>query len=152
LFSAPLWRTLKYQLPNVNFGPVLIPEHQGYPSTIDWARAAWTGERLDVYTKIVQPQWFISLCDSALLHISALIYAEVDGERLFGWAERWNYNQLLTIYGEHYPEKSFPKHVEGLGYDRVSAPTKRAEEVLRWIKGIGWDGLEESVVAMSRDW
>jgi hypothetical protein len=28
------------KLPNANFGPVLVPEHQGFPSTIDWAHSA----------------------------------------------------------------------------------------------------------------
>jgi hypothetical protein len=32
------------KLPNANFGPVLVPEHQGFPSTIDWAHSAWEGK------------------------------------------------------------------------------------------------------------
>ncbi|KAF2828624.1 NAD(P)-binding protein [Ophiobolus disseminans] len=139
-------------LPYANFGPVLVPEHQGYPSTIEWARPAFTGEHFEAFVKAVPPQGFISLRDDALLHVSALIYEDVSGERLFGDAGRWNYNQLLAIYRQHYPEKSFVDDVEGLGDDKVRAPTARAEEVLRWVKGSGWDGLEESVVAMSKDW
>jgi hypothetical protein len=59
---------------------------------------------------------------------------------------------LLAIFRKNYPGKTFPEDVTGLGDDRVSPPTERAEEVLRWVKGRGWDGLEESVVAMSKDW
>jgi hypothetical protein len=86
------------------------------------------------------------------LHISALIHSEVDSERLFGFVERWNYNELLRIFRKHYPGKTFREDIEGLEDDKVRAPTKRAEEVLRWVKGAGWDGLEDSVVAMSKDW
>jgi hypothetical protein len=136
----------------VNFGAVLVPEHQGYPSTIGWAHGAWTGEHLEVFAKTVDPQWFVSILDSALLHVAALIYSEVDGERLFGYTERWNFNDLLTIYRKHYPAKTFAKDFEDLGKDCVVPPTARAEEVLKWVKGSGWDGLEESVVAMSKSW
>ncbi|KAH8732604.1 hypothetical protein GQ44DRAFT_755094 [Phaeosphaeriaceae sp. PMI808] len=139
-------------LPNVNFGPVLVPEHQGKPSTIDWAHVAWKGERLQMYANVVLPQWFISPLDSALLHVSALIHSDVNNERLYGLAHRWNFNQLLAIFRKNYPENTFSEDVEIVGDDRVKAPTKRAEEVLRWVKGRGWDGLEESVVAMSKDW
>lgn len=90
--------------------------------------------------------------DDALLHISALIHEDVRAERLFGAAERWNYNQLLAMFREAYPEKTFAEAVVGLGHDRVTMSTARAEEVLRWVKGSGWDGLQESVVAMTEDW
>jgi hypothetical protein len=100
----------------------------------------------------VAPQWFISILDSALLHISALIHSDVDGERLFGYAERWNFNQLLANFRKNHPDKSFVEDVDGLGKDWAVPPTARAEEVLKWVKGSGWDGLEESVAAMSKDW
>jgi hypothetical protein len=86
------------------------------------------------------------------LHISALIHSDVGNERLFGFIERWDYNKMLAIFRKHYPEKRFPEDVEHPGDDKVKAPIARAEEVLRWVKGRGWDGLEESVVAMSKDW
>jgi hypothetical protein len=71
------------------------------------------------------------------LHIAALIYSEVDGERLFGYTERWNFNDLLAIYRKHYPAKTFAKGFDGLGKDCVVPPTARAEEVLKWVKWIG---------------
>jgi hypothetical protein len=140
------------QLPNVNFGPVLVPEHQGYPSTVDWARAPWTGENLELYAKMIPPQWYVSLRDDALLHISTLIHSDVANERLFAYAGRFNFNHLLAIYRKHNPEKTFPEDVEGLGQDWAVAPTARPEEILTWVKGRGWDGLEETVVEMSKDW
>ncbi|KAL6706544.1 hypothetical protein ACN47E_005300 [Coniothyrium glycines] len=139
-------------LPNVNFGRVLVPEHQGFPSTIDWARAAWTGESLQAYANFVLPQWFISTEDSALLHIGALIYGDVTSERLFGYAKRFNYNQILAFFREFYPNKKFPKDLIGVGEDKMDVPNERAEEVLTWVKGSGWDGLAKSLKEMSGDW
>ncbi|KAF1841928.1 NAD(P)-binding protein [Cucurbitaria berberidis CBS 394.84] len=139
-------------LPNANFGRVLVPAHQGYPSTIDWAHAAWSGEYLKEYTQVIDPQWFISPVDTALLHVSALIYSEVNSERLYGFAEPWNFNQLLAVFRKLYPQKTFPEDVDGLGTDRMSVPNQRAEEVLGWVKGAAWDGLEESLTQMSANW
>jgi hypothetical protein len=76
----------------------------------------------------------------------------VDGERLFGYAERWDFNQLLAIFRKNYPEKKFCEDVKELGFDVTEPPIARSEEVLKWVKGKGWDGLEESMVAMSKDW
>ncbi|KAF2678484.1 dihydroflavonol-4-reductase, partial [Lentithecium fluviatile CBS 122367] len=137
-------------LPNVNFSKVLVPEYQGTPSTIAWGKAAFTGENLEVMGKVIAPQYFISTQDCSLLHIAALLYADVSSERLFGFAERWNFNQLLAIYRVQYPERKFPEDVEGLVDDGVRAPTQRAEEVLGWVKdGKGWGGLEGAVREMS---
>ncbi|KAJ4377878.1 hypothetical protein N0V83_000708 [Neocucurbitaria cava] len=139
-------------LPNANFGRVLIPAHQGFPSTIDWARAAWTGENLDMYTQVIAPQWFISPVDTALLHISALIHGDVGSERLFGFVEPWNFNQMLGVFRKLYPQGNFPADVEDQGVDRMNVPNGRAEEVLGWVKGAGWDGLEDSLAKMSEEW
>jgi hypothetical protein len=130
----------------------LIPEDQGFPSTIAWARAAWTGENLGRYIKHVNPQWFISTTDTALLHISALIHGEVASERLFGFAEPFNFNQILAVFRSLYPERKFLDDVEGQGVDRLRVPSQRAEEVLKWLKGAGWDSLETSLKEMSEDW
>ncbi len=140
--------TNKSQLPNANFGTRLVPKHQGYPSTVGWAHAAWTGENLAMMASFITPQWFISNQDTAILHISALIHSDVKSERLFGFAEPWSYNDLLAIYRKHYPERKFPEDLKDVGVDRSHPPNQRAEEVLKWSKGSGWDGLEKTVVEM----
>jgi hypothetical protein len=136
----------------VNWGRVLIPQHQGLPSTIDWAHKAWTGEGLASLAQIVRPQWFISNVDCALLHVSALIYSDVNSERLFGFAEPFTFNKMLDLYRKLYPEKKFPEDTEDLGVDRMNVPNQRAEEVLYRVKGAGWDTLEESLKEMTENW
>ncbi|KAF2473354.1 dihydroflavonol-4-reductase [Lindgomyces ingoldianus] len=138
-------------LPNANFSRVLVPEKQGFPSTIAWAHAVFTGENFDAITHIIPPQWFIDTIDDALLHIAALIYSDVDSERLFGFAEPFNWNQILAIYRKSYPERKFRDDIEGLGEDRMKMPRERAEELLKWMGREGWTGLEESVGEMCKD-
>ncbi|PSN66712.1 dihydroflavonol-4-reductase [Corynespora cassiicola Philippines] len=139
-------------LPNVNFGEVLVPEEQGAPSTVEWAKMAFTGQGFDMLAQVIMPQWFINNADCALLHVGALIYEDVSGERLFGFAEPFNWNDVLAGFRKLYPEKSFPKDRE-LGIDVSNVPNKRALEVLEWIKeGKGWTGLKESLAEMSENW
>ncbi|KAF2872065.1 hypothetical protein BDV95DRAFT_493313 [Massariosphaeria phaeospora] len=139
-------------LPNANFGPVLVSEQQGAPSTIEWAKSAFTGEHFEMLAKRITPQWYIDTIDTALIHVGALIYSDVSSERLFAFAEPFNWNQLLAVYRKIYPERRFPKDLEGLGVDRCRVPNERAEEVLRWVKdgGQGWTRLEESLREMVR--
>jgi hypothetical protein len=58
----------------------------------------------------------------------------------------------LAAFRKLYPKRIFVEDVEGLGVDRMRVPNQRAEEVLKWAKGSGWDGLEESLKEMSEDW
>lgn len=113
------------KLPNANFGAVLIPEHQGFPSTIEWAHDAWKGIQSERWTTSVGPQWYIHPVDDALLHISALIHSDVKTERLFGFAEPWSYNKMMDIWRKLYPEREFPDNIEGMGVDRMSLPNAR---------------------------
>ncbi|KAI4959117.1 hypothetical protein J4E86_002838 [Alternaria arbusti] len=141
-------------LPNANFGPVVIPEHQGFPSTIGWARAAWEGKQLDFWTTSVGPQWYVHPVDCALVHISALIHSDVENERLFAFAEPWSYNQMLDIWRTLYPERKFLDNIEGMGVDKMSLPNARAEEIMSWLKGPGsrWDSLEKGLREMTETW
>ncbi|KAF2644862.1 dihydroflavonol-4-reductase [Massarina eburnea CBS 473.64] len=139
-------------LPNINHSKVLVPEEQGTPSTIAWGKLAFEGgERFQQISHMLQPQYFISTEDCALLHISALIYAEVGPERVFGFAAPWDFNQLLAVYRKEYPTRTFPDDVPGLVTDGTKPPRERAEEVLKWVKegGEGWDSLEKSVKEMA---
>ncbi|KAF2712068.1 NAD(P)-binding protein [Pleomassaria siparia CBS 279.74] len=140
-------------LPNANFGKVLIPKEQGAPSTIGWAKFVFTGENFDMLVKRIAPQYFVDTIDDALIHVSALIHSDVTSERLFAFAEPFNFNQLLAIYRKLYPEREFPKDVEGLGRDLSTVPNARAEEVLGWIKEgrRGWTDLEGSLKQMCAD-
>ncbi|KAF2444992.1 aldehyde reductase [Karstenula rhodostoma CBS 690.94] len=138
-------------LPNCNFGRVLVPQKQGAPSTIEWAKYAWEGANLEAVTKIITPQFYISTQDSALLHVAALLNPAIASERIFGFAERWDFNKLLAVYRARYPERQFPADIEGLVDDKCVPPSERAEEILKWIKddGKGWDTLEDMAGEMA---
>ncbi|KAF2660434.1 NAD(P)-binding protein [Lophiostoma macrostomum CBS 122681] len=141
-------------LPNCNFGKVLVPEKQGEPSTIAWAKSAFTGQGFDRLKRVVTAQYFVSNQDCALVHVSALIHEDVKNERLLAFAEPYNWTKVLGVYKGLYPERQFPDPVEGEGVDKSVVKKGRAEDVLKWVKpeGQGWDGLEGALKEMSAQW
>jgi hypothetical protein len=122
----------------MNLSALLIPEHQGFPSTIEWARFAWTKQNIEMFATYAGPQWYIHTVDCALLHVAALIYNDVNSERLFAFAEKWSYNKMLDIWRKLYPNRKFQENLENQGEDKTKVPNQRAEELLKRIKGSGW--------------
>lgn len=54
-------------LPNCNFGKVLRPDKQGYPSTPEWLKMAFEARDIEFLAKVVPPQWFIKLIPLTML-------------------------------------------------------------------------------------
>ncbi|KAF2500694.1 dihydroflavonol-4-reductase [Lophium mytilinum] len=133
-------------LPNCNIGKVLRPDKQGFPSIANWVRVLlFDPETLKGYEKVMQPQWYIDPVDDALIHIAALIYADVTDERLFAFAEPFTWNQVLAIARKQFPDRTFPEDIEGQEPDLCKVPNQRALELLKRMGVEGWTGLEESV-------
>lgn len=139
--------TLNCILPNMNIGEILSIEHQGYPSTMGWIKALWDGfsGEGEAELKDNPPQYYINVDDNAAVHVAALIYKDVEGERLFTFANPYSWNTLLALLRKMYPDKSFIEDIEGLGEDKSIVANERAEELLKRISGHGWIGLEESL-------
>lgn len=135
-------------LPNMNIGEIISIEHQGYPSTMGWIKALWNGFSGPGEKNIVDnpPQYYINVDDNALVHVAALIFNDVQGERLFTFAHPYSWNDLLAFFRRVYPDRKFMDDIEGLGDDKSVVANERAEELLRRVNGgKGWKGLEESV-------
>ncbi|KAI5249989.1 aldehyde reductase II [Aureobasidium subglaciale] len=131
-------------LPDGNIGLPISVEHQGWPSSIGLTIALFHGN-VQV-GRMLPPQNFIAVQDTALLHVVALLHPEVKQERIFGFAEPKNANAVLKIWGELYPEREFAEQDPEEGDDLAVIEQKgRAEELLKWVKGKGWTGLRESL-------
>jgi nucleoside-diphosphate-sugar epimerase len=132
-------------LPDTCFGAVLEPNRQGIPSSAGMLRMLFEGQNLE-YLKFVQPQWFIDVVDTAKLHVAALIEPSVKGERILGYAEPFNWNDLLAIFRRMFPGKQFIDDMH-LGKDVSRVSNERGGELLRKLYGHGWTSLEDSAVA-----
>jgi len=134
-------------LPAANFGKVLFPDKQGYPTTSGWLKDLFEGT-INIHPAI-PPQHFISVTDAALLHVIALVNPTVQSERLFGFAEPYTWNSILAILREQYPSRTFIADLPGIGKELSTVSNEHAKELLaEWKgkpKGEGFEGLVETV-------
>lgn len=136
-------------LPNANMGPVLSTEHQGYPSTAGWIRALWDGFRGHEDLRFNPSQYYTNVQDNARVHVAALIYEDVAGERLFAFAHPYTWNDILAVFRKLYPQRKFIDDIPDLGEDLSEVANERAEELLKRFGLPGWTSLEDSVKAIT---
>lgn len=125
-------------LPNANFGHLFKPSDN---STGSWITDLYSGKD---YPFDSPPQWFVDVRDDAKLHVAALVDPACDGQRIFAYAEPYNWNDILTIFRKLEPGKSFLVDREQ-GKDLSEVPNGEAEALLKKHYGHGWSGLEESI-------
>ncbi|KKZ68352.1 hypothetical protein EMCG_05972 [[Emmonsia] crescens] len=139
-------------LPNANFGKVLSPQQQGFPSTAGWVKAVWEGFKGKYADEVFnKPQYYVNVRDNALVHVAALIYADVRAERLFAFAHPYNWNDILAVMRKLYPDREFIDDLPDLGRDLSKITNQGAEDLLRRISGSGWAGFEETIKEATED-
>jgi hypothetical protein len=97
-------------------------------------------------------EYFINVEDCARLHVLATIHLNVENQRLFGFAEPYNWNDVLGILRKLYPKKRFPEDIPGLGSDlsKIILAVK-AKSLLKEFGRPGWTGLEQSIKENTED-
>lgn len=92
-------------------------------------------------------EYYVDVRDIARLHVIALLNPEVKNERIFGFAEAFNFNDILAILRKNIPQKTFQEDWPGLGRDLSTvAPKARSIELLKSIARDGFVTLEQSVM------
>lgn len=133
-------------LPNANFGPILNPQIQD-ASTAAWITTLYKNGPDSLVG--MPPQYFVDVRDTSKLHVAALIDEDIKSERIFAFAETYNWNQLMGILRKLRPQRKFAEDVKDDSKD-LSTVTKRARAVEILNKNFGqsdWTPLEESVKA-----
>ncbi|PYH90620.1 NAD(P)-binding protein [Aspergillus ellipticus CBS 707.79] len=132
-------------IPNTLFGSLLAPGKQDNTSTNGFVtgiyQVGW-----DV-VGMIPPQYHSDVHDIARLHVIAITDPDVANERLFGYADKYDYNQVLQILRRLSPDHKFPADKPGLKADQSRILRRgRAEDLLRRHYGQdGFVGLVESV-------
>ncbi|KAK1451325.1 NAD dependent epimerase/dehydratase [Colletotrichum melonis] len=138
-------------LPGTNFGRALDAANQGHSSTSSFIESLWNGTHVDRLASI-PPQYFVDVEDNARLHVAAAVLPNVRSERIFAWAEPFNFDTVLDILRTHFPEKNF---VDNFHHYRelsvVSQPQSRAVELLRQLGREGFVPLKQSVLLNVED-
>jgi len=135
-------------LPSTTFGGILNPEKQGIPSTAGFLQMFYNAQKVEdvqFAMAFVKPGWYIDVIDTARLHIAGLVDPGVTNERLYGFAGDFTWDDILAIFRELEPEKTFLKAF-GMERDRVDLrPRGRADEVLKECFGQGFKSLKDTV-------
>jgi nucleoside-diphosphate-sugar epimerase len=130
--------------PNGNLGPVLQPQHQGYPTTAGWVKNLCDG-KYDALKRV--PEHFIDVRDDAKLHVIALVNPKLEGRRLLGMVAPAPISKIVQILRKEYPEHKF-SDFEDDGTDEITNLMKdEVEGLLKEAYGHGYTPLEESVKA-----
>ncbi|KAJ0159950.1 Aldehyde reductase 2 [Colletotrichum tanaceti] len=131
-------------LPNGVFGKCLDVINQGYPSSAGAIQTLWSGAQLPELIRA--PQYFVDVQDIGTLHVAAAVLADVQDERIFGFAEPYNWDKVLGILRRQNPGHPFPDDFEGSVYPYTIKPRDRAEELLKIMGRPGWTSLEDSLL------
>ncbi|KAM5354656.1 hypothetical protein ACJ41O_001303 [Fusarium nematophilum] len=131
-------------LPNMNYGKVVDPVHQGFPSSASMIALLYNGQVTDFH-RVVPRQYFIDTQDTGRLHVAAGILEKVKGQRIFGFAEPVSWDAILEILRKVQPEKTFPENFSGGEDTNVIALQDEAEQLLRDLGRPGWTTLESSI-------
>lgn len=127
-------------LPNFNTGAGLTSAGPG--STGTWLNGVYQG---DTSAMFLPPQWMIDVRDTARLHVAALIDPEARDRRIFGFAQPFNWTDVLGIFQKLEPGRKFPDPPANEGRDLSVIPNEFAEELLRRHYSKGFMGLEETI-------
>ncbi|TLD37912.1 hypothetical protein E2P81_ATG03587 [Venturia nashicola] len=136
-------------LPDTTLGPAVSPKDQGSPSTAAYVAklSKATHEEFKGIISFLSPQYYVDVRDVARLHVIALLNPEVKNERVFGFAEPFNINDILAIFRKNIPQKTFQEDWPGLGRDlSIVAPKARSIELLKSFGRDGFVTLEQSVM------
>lgn len=133
--------------PNFNIGRIL--EGCESASTGGMIRKAWEDnpEVLVGSMKMMGPQYFVDVQDTARLHVAALMYEDVKSERLLGFSEPFNLTSILAAMKEIDPKHSLPDAPENEDQDLSTVATERAAELLKRFGRPGFTDMQTSIRA-----
>ncbi|VUC26618.1 unnamed protein product [Clonostachys rosea] len=138
-------------LPSTNFGKSLDPVNQGHQSTSSFLLSLWNGTDLERLMSI-PPQYFVDVQDTARLHVAATILPGVQDERIFAWAEPWNFNALLAILRHQNPGKTFIDDFQSAqDMSDVAKPRARSVQLLTVLGKSGFTSLADSIRGNTED-
>ncbi|XXH02551.1 hypothetical protein Hte_008927 [Hypoxylon texense] len=134
-------------LPNANLGPPFDIAHQGTRSTLNWFRILLEKGETTTESDLpgFMPQHYVDVRDCAALHVAALIYPDVHGERLFAFAAPFAWNDVVRAMEKAFPGRKFGKEISNPDRDLSKVTNERAEELVKRLTGHGWKSLQDAV-------
>ncbi|KAM0492547.1 hypothetical protein ACHAP8_009902 [Fusarium lateritium] len=137
-------------LPNFNFGKSLDSVNQGHASSSALPAALWQGQVTPFHHMIV-PQYYIDVQDTGRLHVAAAIFDHIKDRRIFGFAGRFSWDEILDILRKAAPGKEFPSNFSAGSDLNEILPRDEAEQLLQELGREGWVSLEDTILANVAD-
>ncbi|KAF2456217.1 aldehyde reductase II [Lineolata rhizophorae] len=131
--------------PDSNFGPAVCPERLGVASTSAFVKMLFDNQKESKGIVLsLDPQWFVDVRDAALVHLAAAVDPSIEGRRLFAYAGRFNWDDVIAIFRKAYPDRQWEDMNHG--EDKQTPPRERATQALKDVFGVSWTSLEQSVL------
>ncbi|KAL6401217.1 hypothetical protein AUP68_16946 [Ilyonectria robusta] len=133
-----------------NFGKSLDVVNQGHPSTSGFIVFLWQNQNLEIL-KQFEPRHFVDVQDTGILHVAAAVHPNVKDERIFGFAETFNWDKVLDILRKQNPGVKFIANFQSDQDLSEIKPKARAEQLLRDLGRPGWTSLEDGILMNTED-
>lgn len=96
-------------------------------------------------------EYYIDVQDTGRLHVAAAVLDHVKDKRIFGFAGRFSWDEILDILREAAPGRKVPDNFSGGSDPNEIEPRDEAEQLLRDLGRPGWVSLKESILANISD-
>lgn len=90
-------------------------------------------------------EYFVDTEDNALLHLACLIDPSVHNERVLASTQPYNWNQILGISRQVYPNRKFIDDIPDQGTDLSTVGNERTREIIQHMGKEGLTSLETSI-------
>ncbi|KAI8296348.1 Aldehyde reductase 2 [Colletotrichum sp. SAR11_240] len=122
-------------------------------NSIGILKSLWQGHVSPEFVAMFPAQWFCDVVDIARIHIAALLFPDVQSERLIAYAGRFNINDILGVFRETQPGRSFPADLPDLGVDVGKIANERATELMKKLRGgEGWTSLKDCIAPLAEQY
>lgn len=128
-------------IPNTNIGRIL---RKPATSSANFALLVLKGGIQRIAS--VPPQWMINTADDAKIHLAALIDQTVANERIFAFAQPFDWNDFLEAVRKARPNATLSAPLPPHGKDISTVDNELGARLLRkWFNQAGYKLLDESV-------
>ncbi|KAJ0384176.1 hypothetical protein COL922a_008939 [Colletotrichum nupharicola] len=136
-----LWKWYSEAKPGFTLNSIGIP------------KSLWQGHVSPEFVAMFPAQWFCDVVDIARIHIAALLFPDIQSERLIAYAGRFNINDILAVFRETQPSRNFPADLPDLGVDVGKIANERATELMKKLGGgKGWTSLEDCIAPLAKQY
>lgn len=89
---------------------------------------------------------YINTYDDAVIHVGAVLDPDVKNERIFAWAQKFTWNDVLAIMRKLYPDQAVVEDLPDPKMVMAEADLSLAMGLLRkWGPQEEWTGFEEGI-------